>query len=167
MWGMINWGDENLAGWSAAEKRELGEYRAKYVTSRTEPASPGDVADARRVEGATRQIVLTIRERDPRARRDCIAHWGCRCAVCDLDLRAAYGETGEGLIHVHHLNPLAEAKGARKVDGARDLRPVCPNCHLMLHAKKGVIKIEALRRRIARTGWAAAVASFHDEAHER
>ena len=56
-----------------------------------------------------------------------------------------YGKIGEGFIHVHHLLELSVIKKEYKVDPINDLRPVCPNCHAMLHRKKPAYSIEELR----------------------
>ena len=50
---------------------------------------------------------------------------------------------GTGYIHVHNLKPLSEIKEEYKVDPINDLRPVCPNCHSMIH--KANYSIEQLR----------------------
>lgn len=39
----------------------------------------------------------------------------------------------EGFIHVHHLRPLSLIGNESEVDPVEDLRPVCPNCHAVLH----------------------------------
>jgi predicted HNH restriction endonuclease len=44
-----------------------------------------------------------------------------------------YGKVADGYIHVHHLRPLSEVNGEYVVDPVKDLRPVCPNCHAVLH----------------------------------
>jgi 5-methylcytosine-specific restriction protein A len=41
----------------------------------------------------------------------------------------------EGFIHVHHIKPLAKLGSNYKIDPIKDLRPVCPNCHAVLHRK--------------------------------
>lgn len=41
-----------------------------------------------------------------------------------------------GIIHVHHLKPLHESIGIGIVDPSRDLVPVCPNCHAVIHSKR-------------------------------
>lgn len=46
-----------------------------------------------------------------------------------------YGELGKEFIHVHHIVPLHEIKETYKVDYRKDLGPICPNCHAMLHRK--------------------------------
>lgn len=84
-------------------------------------------------EAAVRSVKHDRREYNQQAREQCIAEHGTSCAVCNLNFEATYGEIGRGYIHVHHLNPLSEATGKRKVDPVNDLIPVCPNCHAMLH----------------------------------
>lgn len=99
-------------------------------------------------EGASRQVTLNIYERNLDARQQCIAHHGCRCMVCGFDFAAVYGELGRGFIHVHHLKPLSEIREEYEVDPVVDLRPVCPNCHAMLHRGTEMIGIDDLRQRI-------------------
>jgi 5-methylcytosine-specific restriction protein A len=100
---------------------------------------------AQLVEGALRRAFLNIYERNPEARRKCIEHYGCRCSVCDFDFEQAYGATGIGFIHVHHLKPLSEIRDTYVVDPIADLRPICPNCHAMIHRGAEVKCIEDLR----------------------
>jgi 5-methylcytosine-specific restriction enzyme A len=53
--------------------------------------------------------------------------------VCDFDFGAVYGEAAAGFIHVHHTKPLAMIGEQYEVDPIEDLRPVCPNCHAVIH----------------------------------
>ena len=78
-------------------------------------------------------IVVNRFERDPAARAACIAAHGSSCRACGFDFAAAYGADAEGYIHVNHLNPLAGLRAQHKIDPAKDLRPVCPNCHAVIH----------------------------------
>jgi 5-methylcytosine-specific restriction protein A len=59
---------------------------------------------------------------------------------------------GEGFIHVHHLVPVAKIKKRYRVVPSRDMRPVCPNCHEMLHRKTPPFTIEEMRGIIRSTG---------------
>jgi 5-methylcytosine-specific restriction protein A len=62
-----------------------------------------------------------------------------------------YGKIGDGYIHVHHLTPLNALKGKpQKIDPIKDLRPVCPNCHEMLHKTDPPYTIERLKEIIVR-----------------
>jgi len=98
------------------------------------------------IEGARRKRVATSVERNPKARAACIAIHGTRCHVCEIDFEEVYGILGRGFIHVHHLMPLATADEARLVDPVQDLRPVCPNCHAMLHRRTPPYSITELQR---------------------
>lgn len=86
-------------------------------------------------EGRIKDIVLSIHERDPIARRKCIEHYGPRCYICKFDFASRYGPLFEGLIHVHHRTPLYLQSENHPVDPILDLIPVCPNCHMVLHSK--------------------------------
>jgi putative restriction endonuclease len=85
------------------------------------------------VEGAACQITINAYERNPEARRQCIKFYGATCFICRFNFGAAYGPDAEGYIHVHHLKPLSEVGGEYVIDPVKDLRPVCPNCHGVLH----------------------------------
>ncbi len=97
-------------------------------------------------EGASRTVAVNAYERDPRARKACIEHYGAVCFVCGLDFAVFYGELGRGFIHVHHLVPLAKVGKSYVVNPVKDLRPVCPNCHAMLHRPAEVLNIEELKK---------------------
>ena len=56
-----------------------------------------------------------------------------------------YGTLGEGVIHVHHLRELASLGEEYEVDPIKDLCPVCPNCHAILHTSSPAMTITQLR----------------------
>lgn len=86
------------------------------------------------IEGASSKIISSRYERNLKARTRCIEFHGVSCVVCDINFLEAYGEIGKGFIHVHHLTTLAHMGGkSYSVNPINDLRPVCPNCHAMLH----------------------------------
>ncbi|WP_202820329.1 HNH endonuclease [Roseateles aquatilis] len=97
------------------------------------------------VEGAKRQITVNAYERDPTAKPRCVKRWGTTCVVCGFNFSAMYGSLGDGFIHVHHLKPIHTIGQAYILDPENDLRPVCPNCHAMLHRQKTTLSIEELR----------------------
>ena len=97
-------------------------------------------------EGATKQVSVNVYERNPVARRKCIEHYGYSCVVCDFNFERTYGDLGKGFIHVHHLKELHTIGEEYEVDPIADLRPVCPNCHAMLHKKKPAYSIEFLKK---------------------
>ena len=88
---------------------------------------------------------VNVFERSRKARQKCIDHYGLNCAVCGFNFGEVYGEVGIGIIHVHHLKPLAEIDLEYKVDPVRDLRPVCPNCHAVIHSSDDPLPIDQLR----------------------
>lgn len=96
-------------------------------------------------EGAVRQVLVNAYERDRAARQACIDHFGLACSVCGLRFEERYGTLGAGFIHVHHIVPLSELGPDYRLDPIEDLRPVCPNCHAMLHRARPPLSIEALR----------------------
>ncbi len=96
-------------------------------------------------EGAVRRISVNAYERNPEARQKCLAHYGASCFICGFDFAKTYGEVGQGFIHVHHLRQLSEIGEKYEVDPIRDLRPVCPNCHAMIHRRKPAYSIDEIR----------------------
>lgn len=87
-------------------------------------------------EGAAVEILINRYERDPAARERCISHYGAVCVVCGLSFADQYGPEVDGLIHVHHLTPIASVGKRKAIDPVRDLRPVCPNCHAVIHSTR-------------------------------
>lgn len=108
--------------------------------------SPDELPDPTQFpEGAKTQITVSAYERNPEARKKCIEHYSASCYVCGFNFAAIYGELGDGFIHVHHLTPFAALDGPRLTDPVADLRPVCPNCHSMLHRRNPPISIAKLK----------------------
>ncbi len=92
-----------------------------------------------------RQALVNLYERKPAARVACIAHYGATCSVCDFNFGKIYGEIGEGFIHVYHLTEISSIGEEYEVDPIKDLRPVCPNCHAMLHKRDPAYSIDELK----------------------
>jgi len=84
-------------------------------------------------EGVSKSVMVNVYERNPKARRECIAHYGARCFICGFNFEDVYGARGKDYIHVHHLIPLSKIKKHYKIKPIQDMRPVCPNCHAMIH----------------------------------
>jgi len=103
-------------------------------------------------EGGAIQVLVNGYERNERARRACIAHFGTVCQVCEFDFARFYGPMGRGVIHVHHRTQLSDRNGEYEVDPIRDLIPVCPNCHAMIHLTRVPLDIELLRGLVAANG---------------
>ena len=99
-------------------------------------------------EGAKRTITVNSYERNPEARKKCIDYYGHQCLVCGFDFEKVYGEVGKEFIHVHHLKEIASIGETYQINPVTDLRPVCPNCHAMLHRKNPAYTIEELQNLI-------------------
>lgn len=97
------------------------------------------------LEGAKTTITVNKYERSDKARKACIQHYGARCVVCRMEFAKSYGNSVEGFIHVHHIKPLSSIDRRYKVDPINDLRPVCPNCHAVIHANGVVLSITQAR----------------------
>jgi hypothetical protein len=121
------------------------------------PSLPEEIPteDAPFVEGAAQEVRVNRYERDPRARQACLDHWGTTCSVCSMSFAKLYGPLGEGFIHVHHLLPLSELGEDYEIDPVKDMRPVCPNCHAMLHCRRPPLLIEELVVQMGETARAA------------
>ena len=113
---------------------------------RQQHRSPNEVvAPSQYFEGAIKKIYVNSYERNSKARQECINHYGTDCSICGFNFGEVYGTLGEGFIHVHHLRDLASIGEKYQVKPIEDLRPVCPNCHAMLHRGTETLSIEALK----------------------
>jgi len=108
-------------------------------------SSPPSDFGLKLVEGAKKVVTVNYYERNPKARKKCIEYHGTSCAVCGFSFAKTYGEIGNGFVHVHHLSPIGDMKGEYQLDPIKDLRPVCSNCHSILHRKKPPFSIEELK----------------------
>jgi predicted HNH restriction endonuclease len=113
---------------------------------------PNEIEDEKNVfyEGAKKAIIVNAYERNYKAREECIKYYGNLCYTCGFDFGKVYGTEYLGKIHVHHIVPLNEIGEKYKCNPINDLRPVCPNCHLILHTKvNGVyVSIDELRNKM-------------------
>ena len=96
-------------------------------------------------EGAVMKVLVNKYERNIKARKECIAKLGCKCVICGCDFAHRYGKLGEGFIHVHHIVPIGSIGKEYVLDPVKDLVPVCPNCHYMLHRTNPPMSPESLR----------------------
>ena len=145
-WGIQGSGVE-LPGEIAESLEQLWEQRAGVEM----PALPEELPPgARFVEGAVRKVQVNAYERDPAARAACLAKYGYACSVCGVVLEDKYGQIAREFIHVHHVKPIAKIGKSYEVDPIEDLRPVCPNCHAVLHREDPPLSIEAVRKLLRR-----------------
>lgn len=133
----------------AEAQRRLDLLPAHVQRQRISPDQihPETLPEGRRTytEGAVQQVLVNVYERDANARRDCLKHHGLRCVICKMSFEECYGEIGKDFIHVHHLKPLAACREDYEIDPKKDLVPVCPNCHAMLHTTDPPLAVEELK----------------------
>ena len=135
-------------------KNRLGRFRkaAKQIEQERDYLFPDELPVGKKYPaGAKKQVRVNAYERNPRARTACLRHYGYRCSVCNLLFEEAYGKRGQNFIHVHHLQPVARLPEGYELDPIKDLTPVCPNCHAMLHRGKDVLSIDDLRQQLRGT----------------
>ncbi len=123
-----------------------GEALLNRCSKDFESPLPDEISDADALyEGAIQRISVNAYERDSKARQRCIDFYGTDCFICGFDFATTYGKVGKGLIFVHHLKPLSEVGEEYEVDPVDDLRPVCPNCHAIIHRRKPAYGIEEVK----------------------
>jgi predicted HNH restriction endonuclease len=96
-------------------------------------------------EGSKKTVTINQYERNPKARSACIRNFGAVCYVCGFNFGKTYGHIAEGFIHVHHLSALSAVGEEYQVNPITDLRPVCPNCHAVIHMQDPPYSIEQVK----------------------
>lgn len=108
-----------------------------------------DIESTKFPEGGKKLVTVNKYERSAEARAKCIEIYETRCYVCTMCFEHTYGEFAKDFIHVHHIKPLHEIAEGYEVCPKEDLRPVCPNCHAMLHKRVNgeLITIDELKKK--------------------
>ncbi len=99
-------------------------------------------------EGKIKKVAKNVYERNPAARNTCLEEHGYSCKVCDLNFEEYYGSIGAEFIHVHHITPLSSIKKEYNLNPLKDLVPICPNCHAMLHKRNPPFSVEEIKEKI-------------------
>ena len=101
-------------------------------------------------DGAEKGRYTTYYERKPFNRERAIEIHGLVCMACGIDFSEKYGEWGAGYIQVHHNKPISET-GPMLINPETDLSVVCPNCHAMIHRKRGrTLTVEEVKALLSR-----------------
>ena len=103
-------------------------------------------------EGAVRQVTVNAYERNQEAREACLRHYGRSCMACGVNFLEKYGQEAADYIQVHHIRPIARAGGSYTLNPITDLRPVCPNCHAVIHRRDPPFEISEVKRMLRKTG---------------
>lgn len=134
---------------------KLADYLGIEMPAEDEEPLPEEVEEVPGepiIEGAKKTITVNSYERDPKAKKLCKDYYMKRdgritCQVCGFNFGEVYGPEYANKIHVHHIVPVSKIGEEYIVDPIKDLIPVCPNCHMILHAGKG-ISVEELRKKV-------------------
>ncbi|CUH46484.1 HNH endonuclease [Ruegeria atlantica] len=97
-------------------------------------------------EGQSQEVAKSIVIRSKKLREYAIKHYSkadgkIECSGCGFEGSTVYGEGGKGLIEIHHLKPISSS-GETKEDlrkAVKKVKPLCPNCHRMVHRKAGEV----------------------------
>ncbi len=102
------------------------------------------------IEGNLQRIYVNKYERSRLNRAICLELYGFVCSACNLRMADVYGPIGEGVIHVHHIEPVSMMDAPRVLNPATDLVPLCPNCHVIVHRTNPPLSIAELRDSIGK-----------------
>ena len=95
-------------------------------------------------EGSVYLQAIRKYERSRYNRALCLKYYGFKCRGCGLEMESKYGPVGSGVIHVHHILPISKMQGSYQLSPIKDLRPLCPNCHNVVHKTDPPLTIEKL-----------------------
>lgn len=139
-WKLLEWFDENYH-----EGKNLNDPQPRFINDLTEESSTHGIW-----EGALLSVLVNKYERNILARRACLTKHGYSCSVCGMNFEEKYGEIGRNFIHVHHIVPISTIGQEYQIDPEKDLVPVCPNCHAMLHKGQNgnVLTVQELKELI-------------------
>jgi len=135
----------------ASSTDELSGRRPDYIAAEELPSRNTYM------EGTAHPVLVNAYERNRAARDECLRRLGRSCVVCGFNFEARYGTAAAGYIQVHHVVPLATIAKEYRLDPIADLRPVCPNCHAMIHRREPPFSIEDVKQMLERTGHAGAI----------
>ena len=96
-------------------------------------------------EGKAKKLTCKTYDRNPAARQACIEYYGYSCTVCGFNFEKVYGQLGAKYIEVHHVKPISEIGEEYSINPVKDLRPVCANCHRILHKTRPPLSTEELK----------------------
>lgn len=149
-WSVLSTGESTARGFQWKMRPQVADALEKLGWVDAEEQSlPAEVPERETGslrEGAVQRVQVNAYERSSSARRKCIEHYGCECYICGFDFEKRYGEAGKGFIHVHHEKPLSVEGEETEVHPVKDLKPVCPNCHAIVHREDDPFSVEEVRK---------------------
>lgn len=98
------------------------------------------------LEGDQSTILINKYERSRYNRALCLRYYGFQCRGCGIHMEAKYGPIGQNVIHVHHIVPVSLMGASYRLNPIRDLIPLCPNCHNVVHRVSPPLPLVELQR---------------------
>jgi 5-methylcytosine-specific restriction protein A len=95
-------------------------------------------------EGSLIRIEVNRYERDRRNRSAALAIHGRTCKGCGMSFEESYGAVAAGFIEIHHTTPVSMLGPSYTLDVRKDLVPLCPNCHAVVHRRSPPLSIVEL-----------------------
>jgi 5-methylcytosine-specific restriction protein A len=143
--GTLELGAEN----GEQDDRIVREWAARFVAAVVallplEPADTGEPDIVGYSEGSMLRTEVNRYERDRRNRVAALAIHGRACKACGMNFEKAYGAIGAGFIEVHHTTPVSELGANYRLDVRKDLVPLCPNCHAVVHRRSPPLSLDEL-----------------------
>jgi 5-methylcytosine-specific restriction protein A len=103
-------------------------------------------------EGGRIRIEVNKYERSRLNRQACLNFYGYSCSACGFNFENVYGPLGKDYIHVHHIIPVSLIGDDYLINPIKDLIPICPNCHAILHRLNPPMQIKDLKDTINHRG---------------
>lgn len=99
-----------------------------------------------REEGGQTSELVNKFERSRYNRALCLKYYGFMCRGCGDLLEKRYGPIGANVIHVHHIVPVSQMGSSYKLNPIKDLVPLCPNCHNIVHKTNPPMRVQDLNK---------------------
>lgn len=125
--------------------REWGSLMMGMVLALADIIPIGEEEAEGYVEGDVKQQNSVRYERNLLNRKLCLESKGYSCMICGFEFEKVYGKLGHHFIHVHHITPVSKLGSGYIINPMKDLIPVCPNCHAMLHRNDPPLQPEQLK----------------------
>lgn len=124
-------------------------FSSRSINGTVEPNNPCVFIE----EGHEHLVNAAARKRSKELRDYAVDHYmsadgTINCAGCGFEGSTVYGDAGKGLIEIHHLKPISTSGETRAEIhvAVKDVVPLCPTCHRMVHrAPKKLLTITELR----------------------
>ena len=128
-----------------AQKHNINLYAISLPNAPSVQQPDEEEEEKHRLEGRMTEARVMRRQRNQKARQQCLEASGYKCYICGFNFEETYGEIGKGFLEVHHIKPLATYDDEHPIP-LSELCALCSNCHSMVHRKKEVLDVEELKR---------------------